>query len=97
MLHLRNSKKATIGRSVKANCKYIFNNKTETIELDEETILLENARKIHLKQNCDIRNLSLSGNYLISLNNCSITYNNQTFKNKKTDKRKIFFTTNTNY
>lgn len=69
--------------SIKNNCRYVFNNRTEIIEIDEETILLKNARKINLKQTCDNRNLSLFGNYLINFYNCSITITNQTFKNKK--------------
>lgn len=65
------------------NCKFIFNNDTSVSELDDETIIIKNAFSDILKQTCDDRNLNLTGNFLVTFNNCSITFRNQTFLNKK--------------
>lgn len=77
--HLKPSKHC----SLTGSCKYKFNNKTNIVCLDDETILLKNVRNEKLGQTCDNRNLSLSGNYLINFNNCNLTIFNQTFKNNK--------------
>lgn len=77
--------------SIRNNCKYSFNNETDVKDIDDETVLLINVRKEYVKQTCDNRNLRLTGNYLLSFNNCNITIANLQFTNKKHVIREKFF------
>lgn len=77
--------------SIRNNCKYNFNEEAQVKKLDDETLLLINMKKEYLKQTCDNRNLILTGNYLVSFNNCNISIINHEFTNKKHIIREKFF------
>lgn len=65
------------------NCKFNFNNVTDLLNIDDESIIIKNALAEPMTQNCDGRKLNLTGNFLVVFNNCSITFNTETFSNKK--------------
>lgn len=80
------------------NCKFRFNNKTSIDLIDDDTIILKNAHKIVLEQNCDDRKITLTNNSLIQFYNCEIQLNNQHFYNKKTViEVKYFYSNNNNF
>lgn len=72
------------------NCNLVRNNKTEIIEIDEETIVIKNAIKLKIYQNCDERNVTINGNVLIHYNNCTIKILNQKFSNVKAEYHERF-------
>ena len=65
------------------NCKLRFNNQSELIEIDDETILAKNMVQEIVTQTCNKKEVILKGNYLINFNNCSVKIRNQMFKNSK--------------
>lgn len=65
------------------NCNLIRNNKTEIIEIDQETIVIKNAVKLMINQTCDDRNLTINNNVLIHYNNCTIKILGHKFSNVK--------------
>lgn len=68
----------------KNNCKFRVNNTTKIEIIDDETILVKNAYKEKLIQNCDDRNITLTKNYLLNFYNCQINLYQETFSNNKT-------------
>lgn len=54
---------------------------TSIFSVDNDIIIIKNAFSEKLKQNCDDRELTLTGNYFVILNNCSLTFHNETFLN----------------
>ena len=69
---------------IKKTCKIRYNNLTSIEEIDEETIIVKNIFNKILGQNCDKRQFSLNGQYIINFNNCSLKINHREFKNSKT-------------
>lgn len=67
---------------VMENCKLRVNKKFQIINVDDETIIIKNAIRKKLIQNCDDRELTLNGNYLISFYNCEIQIDNFIYLNK---------------
>lgn len=64
------------------NCKLRFNNKTSMEILDDETILIKNAKNENLIHNCDNRDIILNKNYLINFYNCQIDIFKQRLSNQ---------------
>lgn len=65
------------------NCRLVYNNRTEIIHIDEETILVKNAVRQKIEQSCDERKFILDGNYLIHFGNCSLQIADRYYSNKK--------------
>lgn len=78
--NLKKSKNCIITNS----CYLTYNNLTTIEEIDDKTLLLKNMYKEVIWQNCDQRNITLTGNYLINYNNCSLTIKQTKFCNKET-------------
>lgn len=76
---LKSSKSCTIYN----NCNFIINNIVSLEEIDDESIIVKNAKNLKLHQNCDNRNIVLNGNSLIQSVNCEIKLLAETFSNEK--------------
>ncbi|CAD7081760.1 unnamed protein product [Hermetia illucens] len=88
---LKLSKNCVLDKS----CKLIFNNVTKVQIIDDESIIVKNAREMKLEQNCDNRNITLNKNNLLNFYNCEIKILRQTFyNNKQMIKEKYFFPQN---
>ena len=61
------------------------------MEIDESTLIVKNAYKEIITQNCDDRNITISGNHLISFNNCEIKIKQKIFKNSKEKIEETYF------
>lgn len=64
------------------NCTLKENYITEIKKLDESTIICKNMKNENIVNKCDDRNIKLEGNYLITINNCTIHMFNETISNK---------------
>lgn len=85
---LKKSKHCTFYNS----CKFIYNNITAILSIDDESLIIKNALKETITQNCDDRKFNLTGNFLVVFNDCYITFDNETFSNKKfVFKEKYFY------
>lgn len=78
------------------SCKFRQNNNTFIDLIDDDTLLVKNAHKNVLVQNCDDRNITLTKNYLIKFYNCELKLNNENFYNKKTVIEDKYVYTNNN-
>lgn len=78
------------------NCKFIYNNETEIINIDEETLIVKNSNYVKVDQDCDDRQFNLTGNFLIIFNNCNISMLNESFSNKKVLYKEKYFYPNSN-
>lgn len=66
------------------NCKLKINKEQSVTYVDEETIIIKNAKNNSLMHNCDDRKLiNVNGNNLIEFYNCSIKILNSEYSNKK--------------
>ena len=62
-----------------------INKNFEIINVNERTYIVKNAKNITVQNNCDTRNLILTGNYIINIQNCNIKLNDAIIKNKETN------------
>ena len=62
-------------------CKFEYNNETIIDDIEDDTILIENAYKIEMKQNCANIEIILERNALIYFYNCKIEI--RTLQNNK--------------
>jgi len=77
---MKNSKQCIF----KKNCKLIKTKKQkeiEIIELDEETIVINNANNDTLYKNCNNKVIQTTNNTLIHFENCTIGIDNNYFTN----------------
>uniref|UniRef100_A0A034VS88 Uncharacterized protein n=1 Tax=Bactrocera dorsalis TaxID=27457 RepID=A0A034VS88_BACDO len=71
------SKHCTIDKT----CELITNVNSEIININDEIIIVKNAKNYLIQNNCGSEALQLNGNYVIKYNNCSIELANQKFSN----------------
>ena len=64
------------------NCTLKENYNSEIKRIDESTIICKNLKNENIVNKCDDRKIKLEGNYLITINNCSIYIFNETITNK---------------
>lgn len=62
------------------NCTLRTNENTKIQKIANNVILGINLRNIKIVNNCDDRKIELSGNYLLSLTNCSIIIENTVYE-----------------
>lgn len=65
-----------------SNCKLKYNNLFNIITIDEETVIIKNAKNKQIIQNCDDRNILINGNHILSFYNCEIKIDYNVFTNK---------------
>lgn len=63
-------------------CKLITNNDTEIVNINEDIIIVKNAKNDTITSDYNNTNNILNGNFLIQYNNCSLKIANQNFSNK---------------
>lgn len=76
------------------NCMKTFNNVSQIIELDRGIVIAKNLNQANLSSDCDERRITLNGNYLLSLHNCSIKINNHVIYNKEKEFKQSFIIPN---
>lgn len=64
-------------------CHYIRNTEQKIILIKKSTIVVTNADKQELEQNCIRQSLIIQGNYIIKFKNCRIKIDNLTFVNSE--------------
>lgn len=64
-----------------SNCKFLRNDKEEILSIEDNMIIINNIKIGKLKSTCDERIMSLSGNYFINFNNCTVKINDREFTN----------------
>lgn len=77
----------------KNNCKLKENKVIEIKKLDDSTIICKNMQKVEIVNQCDDRKIKLNGNYLVTINNCTIEILNETFSNNNIEFTDRFFYT----
>lgn len=65
-----------------SNCKLKYNNLCNIITIDEETVIIKDAKNKQIIQNCDDRNILINGNHILSFYNCEIKIDYNVFTNK---------------
>jgi len=76
----------------KKNCKLIQRNEMQILELDEETVVIKNAKNETLYQNCNSNEIKMKKNILIHFTNCTIGIENNYFTNSyELDKKRILY------
>lgn len=72
-----------LARNNHGNCTFMTIKPETTIKsLRDGNLLIRNANSpIRMENSCGMPNHTVSGSFLISFSNCSVTINNQTFKN----------------
>lgn len=65
----------------KNNCKLITNYESKIINIDENSLIIQNAVKFEMNSNCDERQFTLNGNYFVNFFNCNINIDNKKFSN----------------
>lgn len=68
---------------VESYCNATRNEKTFSNLITDNKILINNARNISIVSDCGPHDRVLSGNYLITFNNCTVKVNNQKFISKE--------------
>lgn len=74
----RISKHCTITKT----CKLVKNDNTEIININDQTIIVKNARNNTITNNYNNTKNVLNGNFLIQYNNCTLTIANKKFSNQ---------------
>lgn len=66
------------------NCELIVNNKTSIQSLNDETILIKNAKNLEMSTNCnELNKIELNANNIVTFSNCEIFIEDSKFYNKK--------------
>lgn len=68
--------------TIKKTCKLVKNYNTEIINVNDQTIIIKNAKNNTITNNLSNKNEILNGNYLIQYNNCTLMIANEKFSNK---------------
>lgn len=63
-----------------SHCTAIPDNETTVMLISNDKVLVFNADNLSLQSNCGPHNRTLTGNFMLSFNNCSIAVANQTFQ-----------------
>lgn len=67
-----------------SRCISIFKNDTTQQLVDENTIIVSNAKNHVLETNCGPDDRTITGNFIIKFVNCTISFNGQTFQSSET-------------
>lgn len=67
-----------------SRCSSISRNETTQQLVNENTIIISNARNHTLKTNCGPDDRFITGNFIITFWNCTINFNSQTFRSSET-------------
>lgn len=67
-----------------SHCTSTLRNDTTQRLVNENTVIISNARNHTLKTNCGPDNRVISGNFVIKFSNCTINFNGQTFRSSET-------------
>lgn len=65
-----------------SNCKLKYNDLFNIITIDEETVIIKNAKNQEIIQNCDDRHILINGNHILSFYDCEIKIDYNVFTNK---------------
>lgn len=76
--------------SNKQKCYKILNNKEEILEVEQGMVLLKNVNGAKVESNCDSRKLVLSGNQLLTFNDCKIKIDGNIYENKQKEYKTSF-------
>ena len=66
-----------------SQCISVLDEKTDQRLISENSILISNAKNQTLQSNCGPDNRTLTGNFLITFSNCTVKFNNQSFRNSE--------------
>lgn len=64
-----------------ANCISVYSNETTQKLIDENTVLISNAKNHSLESNCGPDNRTITGSYMLKFTNCTLKFNDQKFHN----------------
>lgn len=68
----------------RSRCSSIFKNDTTQQLVNENTIIISNARNHTLKTNCGPEDREITGNFIIKFHDCTIYFNGQSFQSSET-------------
>ena len=67
-----------------SHCTSVHKNETTQQLINENTLLISNAKNHTLESNCGPDNRTITGNFIIKFANCTVKFNNHKFHNSET-------------